>query len=83
MKERINQFVKFLGLIIVGFIVLLIATHGSEHEQKTNDIIGVYLKDGWVTSIDKELPDDYSPKKYKYRYTKIENVVVLQYKLKK
>jgi hypothetical protein len=81
MKEKINRFIKSLGLIIVVFLFLVIATHGSEHEKKIKDKIEVYLRDGWVTSVDKELPNDYSPKRYKYRYTKIEDVIVLQYKI--
>jgi hypothetical protein len=83
MKEKISQILKLSGLIIVVFFFLLVATHGSEHEQKMKDKIEMYLRDGWITSVDKELPEDYSPKKYKYRYTKIENIIVLQYKLNK
>lgn len=81
MKEKIKQFVKISVLGIIVFFVLLIANKGSERVKKINDKKDLDLKNGWITSDSKELPENYSPKKHKIRFTKINDVVFLQYKL--
>jgi hypothetical protein len=35
---------------------------------------------GWITSSNKKLPKDYTPRKYEVRITELDNVFYLQYK---
>jgi hypothetical protein len=81
MKERIKQFFKFLGIGIFSFYMMLAININFDRNKRYKLKIREDLKNGWVTSTNKELPEDYSPKKYNVRLIQSDDRLLLQYKI--
>jgi len=81
MKELIKQFFKYLGIGIVIFYMMLVFNIQFERNKRYELKLHEDEKNGWITSDNKKLPEDYTPKKYIVRLTKSDETIMLQYKI--
>jgi hypothetical protein len=81
MKEIIKQVFSYLGIGIIAFYMMMVFNIQFDRNKRYVTKSRKDLNDGWVTSSNNKLPEDYSPKKYKVRVQQSDETVMVQYKL--
>jgi hypothetical protein len=81
MKEILKQIFKFLGIGMVVFYMMLVFNIQFERNKRHTTKLHKDLDDGWVTSPNNKLPEDYTSKKYKIRVHQSDETIMVQYKI--
>ncbi len=81
MKEIIKQVFSYLGIGVISFYMMIVFNIQFDRNKRYVTKSRKDLDDGWVTSSNNKLPEDYSPKKYKVRVQQSDETVMVQYKL--
>ncbi len=81
MKEIIKQVFSYLGIGVIVFYMMIVFNIQFDRNKRYVTKSRKDLDDGWVTSSNNKLPEDYSPKKYKVRVQQSDETVMVQYKL--